>query len=42
VLDPGVLVLEKRYKTKPWSLFTIVEARKLVEEPGGERRDRFR
>jgi phosphatidylethanolamine/phosphatidyl-N-methylethanolamine N-methyltransferase len=29
VLDPGVLVLEKRYKTKPWSLFTIVEARKL-------------
>ncbi|HXC51850.1 MAG TPA: methyltransferase domain-containing protein [Candidatus Limnocylindrales bacterium] len=29
VLDPGVLVLDKRYKTKPWSLFTIVEARKL-------------
>jgi phosphatidylethanolamine/phosphatidyl-N-methylethanolamine N-methyltransferase len=29
VLDPGVLVMEKRYKTKPWSLFTIVEARKL-------------
>jgi phosphatidylethanolamine/phosphatidyl-N-methylethanolamine N-methyltransferase len=28
VVDPGVLVLEKRYKTKPWSLFTIVEARK--------------
>lgn len=28
VLDRGVLVLEKRYKTKPWSLFTIVEARK--------------
>jgi len=28
VLDPGGLVLEKRYKTKPWSLFTIVEARK--------------
>lgn len=33
VLDPGVLVLEKRYKTKPWSLFTIVEARKLDEGP---------
>lgn len=31
VLDPGVLVLEKRYKTKPWSLFTIVEARKLED-----------
>lgn len=31
VVDPGVLVLEKRYKTKPWSLFTIVEARKLDE-----------
>lgn len=28
VLDSGVLVLDKRYKTKPWSLFTIVEARK--------------
>ncbi|MBI5503882.1 MAG: methyltransferase domain-containing protein [Deltaproteobacteria bacterium] len=28
VLDSGVLVLEKRYKTSPWSLFTIVEARK--------------
>lgn len=33
VLDPGVLVLEKRYKTKPWSLFTIVEARKLGDPP---------
>ena len=33
VLDPGVLVLEKRYKTKPWSLFTIVEARKLGNAP---------
>jgi phosphatidylethanolamine/phosphatidyl-N-methylethanolamine N-methyltransferase len=32
VVDPGVLVLEKRYKTKPWSLFTIVEARKLDDE----------
>lgn len=31
VLDPGILVLEKRYKTKPWSLFTIVEARKLAD-----------
>jgi phosphatidylethanolamine/phosphatidyl-N-methylethanolamine N-methyltransferase len=33
VLDPGALVLEKRYKTKPWSLFTVVEARKV--EPRG-------
>jgi phosphatidylethanolamine/phosphatidyl-N-methylethanolamine N-methyltransferase len=33
VLDPGVLLLEKRYKTKPWSLFTIVEARKLDDGP---------
>lgn len=32
VLDPGVLVLDKRYKTKPWSLFTIVEARKIEED----------
>jgi phosphatidylethanolamine/phosphatidyl-N-methylethanolamine N-methyltransferase len=32
VVDPGVLVLEKRYKTKPWSLFTIVEATKLDED----------
>jgi len=31
VLDPGILVMEKRYKTKPWSLFTIVEARKTGE-----------
>lgn len=37
VLDPGVLVLEKRYKTRPWSLFTIVEARK---SPGSSRRGR--
>jgi len=37
VLDPGVLVLEKRYKTKPWSLFTIVEARKLGDPPGMRR-----
>ena len=35
VLDPGVLVLDKRYKTKPWSLFTIVEARKLSATPPG-------
>jgi phosphatidylethanolamine/phosphatidyl-N-methylethanolamine N-methyltransferase len=33
VLDPGVLILEKRYKTKPWSLFTIVEARKAGQPP---------
>jgi phosphatidylethanolamine/phosphatidyl-N-methylethanolamine N-methyltransferase len=33
VLDPGVLVLDKRYKTNPWSLFTIVEARKLDSPP---------
>ena len=33
VLDPGVLVLEKRYKTRRWSLFTIVEARKLGDGP---------
>lgn len=39
VLDPGVLVLEKRYKTKPWSLFTIVEARKLDDEEPAVRRD---
>lgn len=38
VLDPGVLVLEKRYKTKPWSLFTIVEARKLDEDTPGRTR----
>ncbi len=38
VLDPGVLVLEKRYKTKPWSLFTIVEARKLEDELPGRTR----
>ena len=37
VVDPGVLVLEKRYKTKPWSLFTIVEARKLDDETGRRR-----
>jgi phosphatidylethanolamine/phosphatidyl-N-methylethanolamine N-methyltransferase len=37
VVDPGVLVLEKRYKTKPWSLFTIVEARKLDDETGRKR-----
>jgi len=30
ILDPGVMVLEKRYKTSPWSLFTIVQARKKV------------
>jgi phosphatidylethanolamine/phosphatidyl-N-methylethanolamine N-methyltransferase len=39
VLDPGVMVLDKRYKTKPWSLFTIVEASKLGET-GASRRGR--
>lgn len=38
VVDPGILVLEKRYKTKPWSLFTIVEARKLDDAPPGHSR----
>lgn len=33
VLDPGVMVIDKRYKTKPWSLFTIVEARKVSDPP---------
>ncbi len=28
LLKPGALVLDKRYKTKPWSLFTVVEASK--------------
>jgi phosphatidylethanolamine/phosphatidyl-N-methylethanolamine N-methyltransferase len=39
VLDPGVMVLDKRYKTKPWSLFTIVEASKLGDA-GASRRGR--
>jgi len=29
LVDPGLFVLEKRYKTNPWSLFTVVEARKV-------------
>jgi phosphatidylethanolamine/phosphatidyl-N-methylethanolamine N-methyltransferase len=34
------LALENRYKTSPWSLFTIVEARKYSARPATVRRAR--
>ena len=33
VMTGSRLALENRYKTSPWSLFTIVEARKYAPEP---------
>lgn len=35
VIDRSELNLESRYKTSPWSLFTIVEARKFAEASPG-------
>jgi len=39
VMTSSDLELENRYKTSPWSLFTIVEARKYAHHPAFTQRN---